>query len=58
MRHIWEGGMTYYRPPVPHLGGRVPPVPRGIYAPVSSLYVSRSLPLTTLITNPSLKAEI
>ena len=25
--------MTYYRPPFHILGGRVPPVPRGIYAP-------------------------
>ena len=25
--------MMYYRPPFDILGGRVPPVPRGIYAP-------------------------
>jgi len=29
--------MTYYRPPFDILGGRVPPVPRGIYAPDSRL---------------------
>jgi len=27
------GGMTYYSPPFHIWGGRVPPVPRGIYAP-------------------------
>jgi len=32
LRHI-GGDMMHYRPPIRHLGGgRVPPVPRGIYA--------------------------
>jgi len=32
--------MTYYRQPVRHfLGGRVPPVPRGTYAPESDAFL-------------------
>ena len=46
MRYIW-GDMTYYRPPVRHFGGRVPPVTRGIYAPgVWHLLLSAQLPGT------------
>jgi len=39
LRHIW-GDMTYYRPSFDIFfggGGRVPPVPRGIYAPALTI---------------------
>jgi len=32
--------MTYCRPPIRHLGGGVPPVPRGIYATAGDRYNS------------------
>jgi len=42
LRHIWGGqwDMMHYRPlPIQHLGGRVPPVPRGIYATANGTVV-------------------
>jgi len=35
---FWGGGHDVLPPPVRHFfGGRVPPVPRGIYAPASDI---------------------
>jgi len=42
MRHIWEGGMAYYRPPF-YIWGDVSPVPSGIYAPAVMCSVNTNL---------------
>jgi len=41
LRHIWGGDMMHYRAlPVRHLGGRVPPVPCGIYATDNTVFAT------------------